>query len=152
MSHSRIWSCVYVLLMISKQCLLITVIKVIALSFQGRRFPENSTASSLTKSRKSFSHQKSVPPHQAAAGTAPDDAVLGEAGQHKGCIVRSPLPCWGSLAPLRARVQRLRTEPRKGQAAIHTPPWFLSLPGVREPMLWKQVLRIRSLPRLSAPF
>lgn len=96
--------------------------------------------------RKSFLHQKGVPSHQAIYRIILDAAVFGEASQHKGCIVRSPLPCRGTLAPLRARVQRLYTKQWKGQAAVHPLPCFFSLPRVPELVPWRQVSRIRSPP------
>lgn len=81
-----------------------------------------------------------------------DAAAFREGSQHKGCFVRSPLPCRGTLAPLRARVQRLYTKQWKGQAAIHPLPCFFSLPGVPELMPRRQVSRIRSPAWLSASF
>lgn len=104
------------------------------------------------RSRKSFLLHKGVPSHQAIHRMIPDATAFGGGRQHKGCIVRSPLPCRGTLAPLRARVQRLHTNQWKGRAAIHPLPCFFSLPGVPELMPWRQVSRIWSPPRLSALF
>lgn len=49
--------------------------------------------------------------------------------QHKGGIVRTPLPRRGTLAPLGARVQRPCTKQWKGQAAIHPQPCFSPCSG-----------------------
>lgn len=64
-------------------------------------------------------HQKGVPSDQAIYKIIQDAAAFGEVSQHKGHIVRSPLPCRGILAPLRARVQRLYTK-REG-ASCNSP-------------------------------
>lgn len=110
---------------------------------------------SSNRSRKSLLYQKGVPSDEAINKIIQDAAAFGEASQHKGHIVTSPLPCRGTLAPLRARVQRLYTKLWKGQAASCNSPsalFFFSLPGVPELMPWRQVSRIRSPPWLSALF
>lgn len=81
---------------------------------------------SSNRSRKSLLYQKGVPSDEAINKIIQDAAAFGETSQHKGHIVRSPLPCRGTLAPLRARVQRLYTKLWKGQAAIHPLPCFFS--------------------------